>query len=220
MMYYTYAHIRPDTGDIFYVGKGCKKRAYDKFDRNNHWKNVVNKNNGKFEVRILNWFNNEQDALESEIWQISQLNAAGVLTNITSGGDNPPINRMFGLNNPMTRPEVAKKAKETAKIIRNNEQYRKRISQARKGKATGDANAMRQPEQKGIFEGLNNAMSKYEHREKHYSENKTKGENNGMFGRTGDKNPMFGKPSAMRGKKNLGIAWAAQCKTWQHYWGA
>lgn len=217
-MFYTYVHIRPDDEAVFYVGKGSKKRAYSSSDRNPHWHNVVNKNNGNFKVVILNWFNNEEDALNAEIWQISELKKLGNLVNILPGGDSPPV--LDGDKNPMRNPEIAKKSGLTRRGTKRNSEVKAKISQSRKGKATGDSNAMRKPEQNGIFEGLNNSMSKYEHREKHYSENKTRGENNGMFGRTGDKNPMFGKPSAMRGKKNLGIAWAAQCKTWQHYWGA
>lgn len=219
-MYYTYAHVRPDTGNIFYVGKGKGGRARSVYDRNDHWHNVVNKNGGKFEIRILNWFKNEKDALESEIWQIAKLKPDGCLVNKTPGGDATPIVRMFGVKNPMKRPEVALKSKQSLKPIRETKEFRDKVSKSRKGKGRGDANAMRKPEQKGIFSGLKNSMSKYVNREKHYSENKTRGSQNGMFGRSGDKNPMFGKPSAMRGKKNLGIAWAAECKTWQRYWGA
>lgn len=87
MMYYTYAHIRPDTGVIFYVGKGSKKRAHSKDNRHKHWHHVVNKNKGKFEVRILNWFNNEDDAMSSEVWQIAKLRPLGLLVNKTDGGE-------------------------------------------------------------------------------------------------------------------------------------
>lgn len=87
MFYYTYAHIRPDTGAIFYIGKGHKKRAYNHRGRNKHWHSVVNLNDGRFEVKILNWFNNENDALESEIWQIAEFIQEGNLVNKTPGGD-------------------------------------------------------------------------------------------------------------------------------------
>jgi hypothetical protein len=218
--YYTYAHIRPDTGVIFNVGKGKGKRAWSAAVRNKHWHHVVDKNEGKFDVRILNWFNNEDDAYAAEIWQIAELAPLGNLVNKTPGGDRPPKTRMFGSKNPMTRPEVSLKQTQTMRPLREDPAYREKCAEGRKGKGTGDRNGMRQPEQKGIFDGLNNSMSKYEHREKHYSDNKTKGPRNGMYGKTGSKNPAYGKPSAMRGKKNLGIAWVAECKTWQHYWGA
>jgi hypothetical protein len=216
--YYTYAHIRPDTGVIFNVGKGKEKRAYSKYDRNLHWHNVVKKNDGKFEVRILNWFNNEDDAYAAEIWQIAELAPLGHLVNKTPGGDAPPVLR--GDKNPMRNPDIARKNGLTQRGRKRSPEFIKKVSLGRKGKGTGDRNGMRQPEQKGIFDGLNNSMSKYEHREKYYSDNKTKGPRNGMYGKTGSKNPAYGKPNAMRGKKNLGIAWVAECKTWQHYWGA
>lgn len=220
MLFYTYAHVRPDTGHIFYVGKGRNRRAYCSSKRSLHWCNIVKKNSGKFTVRILNWFADEQTAYISEMWQIATLQPLGFLVNKTPGGESPPIIRMFGDKNPMTRPAVAEKAKKSAERIRKDPVYRARISKARKGKALGDANAMRKPENIGIFSGAKNAMAKYEHREKHYSNNKTRGKLNGMYGRCGAQNPAFGKPSAMRGRKNLGLAWAAQNKTWQPYWGA
>lgn len=194
-MYYTYGHIRPDTGVIFYVGQGSRRRARSRDGRNPHWRKVVFKNNGKFDIIIFNWFNNLDDALASEIWQIAKLSHEGNLVNKTPGGD---------CGRPGERSDDEKK----------------QTSISRRGKAIGDANPMRKPEQKGIFVGLKNCMSKYEFREKHYSNNKTKGSNNGMYGKVGDKNPAFGKPSAMRGKKNLGLAWVAECKKWQRYWGA
>ena len=218
MMYYTYAHIRPDTGVIFYVGKGKRKRAYSTHNRNLRWRNTVKKNNGIFIVKILNWFNNEDDAYAAEIWQIAELKHLGFLVNKTPGGDRPPV--MYGDENPLRRPEVKAKHPVLQKGFVRSQGFGDRVSKGRKGKGTGDRNAMRQPERAGIFSGLNNSMSKYEHREKHYSENKTRGELNGMHGKTGSANPAYGKPSAMRGKKNLGLAWVAECKTWQHYWGA
>ena len=218
MMYYTYAHIRPDTGVIFYIGKGSKQRVYSHYDRNTYWKNIVRKNGGVFEVKILNWFNNEADALASEIWQISALREFDNLVNLTEGGENPP--KLCGENNPMRRPEVVAKHRMVQKGCVRSDGFGSRVSKGRKGKGAGDRNGMRKPEQARIFSGLNNSMSKYEHRERHYSDNKTKSSKNGMYGRTGELNPAYGKPSAMRGKKNLGIAWAAANKTWQPYWGA
>jgi len=86
-MYYTYGHIRPDTGVLFYVGKGCKRRAYSLENRNNRWHNIVNKNDGNFTVVIFNWFSDEADAYYSERWQIAQLKHSGHLVNQTPGGE-------------------------------------------------------------------------------------------------------------------------------------
>jgi hypothetical protein len=106
MMFYTYAHIRPDTGVIFYVGKGKKRRAYSKSARNDDWHDVVNKNCGKFEIKILNWFNSEEDAYNAEIWQISQLSALGNLVNRASGG-----NGVVGWSENMRRRHSEQKRK-------------------------------------------------------------------------------------------------------------
>lgn len=39
--YYIYLHINPLTNQIFYVGKGKNKRAFDKKGRNSEWKSIV-----------------------------------------------------------------------------------------------------------------------------------------------------------------------------------
>lgn len=36
---------------------------------------------------------------------------------------------------------------------------------------------------------------------------------------TGAGNPMYGKPSNMRGKSNIGVSWFQSCVRHQHYWG-
>ena len=48
-----YIHIRPDINEPFYVGKGVPGREIRLCGRNQHWKNIVNKNKGKFEFEIL-----------------------------------------------------------------------------------------------------------------------------------------------------------------------
>ena len=49
-----YAHIRPDTDSVFYIGiSKTKSRPYSKHNRNNYWKNIVAKCNGEFTVNIL-----------------------------------------------------------------------------------------------------------------------------------------------------------------------
>lgn len=137
MMYYTYAHIRPDTGSFFYIGKRQKKRAFVKKGRGKHWQNVVKKNNGVFEVKVLNWFNNEEDAYESEIWQIAQLKPLESLVNETPGGDAPP--KMVGALNPQKKkagtPEIKESARKAAATRKRNGLN-----------FEGDSNSMRRPE--------------------------------------------------------------------------
>jgi group I intron endonuclease len=66
MRFYVYTHTRPDKNAVFYVGKGQRDRAYNNYHRNIHWKRVVGKNNKKFIVNIIAYFNNESDALKKE----------------------------------------------------------------------------------------------------------------------------------------------------------
>lgn len=61
-----YIHIRPDINEPFYVGKGVHGRENKLYGRNQHWKNVVNKNNGIFESKVLFEGLSEEEALQKE----------------------------------------------------------------------------------------------------------------------------------------------------------
>ncbi len=90
-MFYTYAHTRKDTGQVFYIGKGTKRRAWSKQDRNNYWKNIVAKYCG-FEVLMIAKNMDEELSLLCEIETIDLYKRRGVrLCNLTDGGDNPPV---------------------------------------------------------------------------------------------------------------------------------
>lgn len=41
--FYVYGHYRKDTNTLFYVGKGCRDRAWSKRGRNKLWQRIVNK---------------------------------------------------------------------------------------------------------------------------------------------------------------------------------
>ena len=86
-MFYVYEHIRPDTGVVFYVGKGSGYRAGTTQHRNPYWKNVVAKS-GTFIVRKIVKNINEELAFLAEQERIDQLKRIGVkLTNLTDGGE-------------------------------------------------------------------------------------------------------------------------------------
>lgn len=82
--FYVYEHLKPNTGEVFYIGKGCKNRAYETRSRNNHWTNIVNKYG--LEVNII--YNNltNQEAGQKEV---DLINFYGLenLCNMTQGGD-------------------------------------------------------------------------------------------------------------------------------------
>ena len=62
--FYVYAHYKKSNDELFYIGKGSTSRAYVKSKRNIHWKNIVNKHG--FNYKILEYFDNENDALKME----------------------------------------------------------------------------------------------------------------------------------------------------------
>lgn len=83
MRYYIYAHRRNDTGEIFYIGKGCGKRAWKKSDRSEWWKRVEAKNGRT--VEIISRGLSENDAFELEQLVISEI-GRGHLCNLRDGG--------------------------------------------------------------------------------------------------------------------------------------
>lgn len=82
-----YIHIRPDTNEPFYVGKGIPKREKSKHGRNQYWHNIINKNNGIFEPKILFEELSEEEALlkEREI-ELDLRNKGYILANIAECG--------------------------------------------------------------------------------------------------------------------------------------
>lgn len=84
-MYYTYIHRRADDYRIFYVGKGLKRRPYSTW-RSNYWHNVANKHG--YIVQVLCAFDNEQDAIDHEVFLIKYFRSLNQpLVNHTDGGE-------------------------------------------------------------------------------------------------------------------------------------
>lgn len=85
--FYTYLHKKP-CGEIFYVGKGKGKRAWDKQHRNHLWQDVVLQYG--YVVEIIDNNISESQALECEqflISEIGRLSTGGTLVNLTKGGE-------------------------------------------------------------------------------------------------------------------------------------
>src|SRR5690554_3467304 len=99
MSHFLYRHIRKDTGEVFYVGIGTKRkkksykairnRAFDKRNRNELWHRIVNK--GGYEVEILLESDDYEFIKDKEIEFIElygrRINGTGCLANFTDGGD-------------------------------------------------------------------------------------------------------------------------------------
>lgn len=82
-----YIHIRPDTNEPFYVGKGVPGREIRLCGRNQYWHNIINKNNGIFKSKILFKGLSEEEALlkEREI-ELDLKNKGYILANIIECG--------------------------------------------------------------------------------------------------------------------------------------
>jgi len=85
-MYYVYSHLRKDTNEPFYVGKGKGKRCFSENARNLYWKKVANK--AGYEVKILVSNIDEELAFMAEAECIDLYKRIGYkLTNMTDGGE-------------------------------------------------------------------------------------------------------------------------------------
>jgi|688.fasta_scaffold823794_2 hypothetical protein len=84
--FYIYEHIRPDTNQVFYVGKGKGNRC-NSLRRNIYWKRIVAKAGG-FNVRKIVENIDEELAFLAEQERIDQIKRLGyVLCNATNGGE-------------------------------------------------------------------------------------------------------------------------------------
>ena len=97
MKFYIYKHTRPDTGEVFYIGKGnTSKNSHEEryktsSGRNKMWKYIVEKNNRVFIPEIICYCDTQIEANELERYYIDlygrrNLNK-GTLCNMTDGGD-------------------------------------------------------------------------------------------------------------------------------------
>ena len=112
--FYIYFHLKQNTDEIFYVGKGFGNRAYSN-QRSIFWKRTVSKYGG-FTVKIVEENLTEFLANEREKYYIAKYgrrdNNTGILVNHTDGGDGS-TGRIFSV------------------------ETRKRMSNNRKGKSKG-----------------------------------------------------------------------------------
>lgn len=91
--YYVYLHRSKETDEVFYVGKGSGKRAWNSEKRNPNWKSKVEELDGNWKVEIY-----EDDLTENEAFRIEEKlvkefgffdDENDQLTNRFPGGDMP-----------------------------------------------------------------------------------------------------------------------------------
>lgn len=168
MTFYVYEYFKKEDDEVFYVGKGTKRRMYELHNRNRYFNAVY----GKYEcdVRIYKDGLTNEQACEIERDRIAELKVIGqAYCNFTEGGT--------GFSTGKLNPIFKRMEEGTAKLFDGTENYRsftgrkhteesKRLmSQNRKGK--------------GGQYGADNPM---------YGKG-FKGKDNPMYGKTGDLHP-------------------------------
>ena len=120
-MFYIYRHIRPDTNEVFYIGKGLEdsNRHLSKQGRNKYWHNIVNKNNGQYEVEIMMDGLTHEEAIGKE-QEFIQLYFE-TLCNLSLGGESGH----YGCKHS---EETKKKMSESHKHLEFSEEHKRKLS--------------------------------------------------------------------------------------------
>lgn len=87
-IYYIYKHTRIDTNEVFYVGKGCRNRAYTRNGRNPYWKHITAKS--EYIIDIIESGLSEEEAFSKEKELIILYKKQGLCkANLIEGGTLP-----------------------------------------------------------------------------------------------------------------------------------
>jgi hypothetical protein len=205
-LFYVYEHLRNDTNQIFYVGKGKvgSGRSNITFGRNQYWKRVVKKANG-FRVHKVVENVSELFAFQKEIERIAELKSAGIrLCNMTDGGDGASgykhteeslhkmsfsqlgeKGNMYGKHHP---EKIKKKISEGGLGLKRSDETRKKISKAQLGEKNHQFGKKKSVE---TLAKLSEALS---------------GKNHPMYGLIGEKSPNFGRKLSEETKNKIGRA--------------
>lgn len=163
--FYVYLHRRADSKEVFYVGKGSGRRAWNTQYRSEYWHRVAGKYGVEIEMAAEGL--TEADAFALEIELIAHHKARGVrLVNATIGGEgasgakrSDETRRRLSIaitgikKRPWTdeeralralwqtgrkqTPEAIEKTAAASRGLKRSEETRRRMSEALKGKNTG-----------------------------------------------------------------------------------
>lgn len=124
-----YRHSRLDNNEVFYIGIGkTEKRAYSIYNRNKHWKHIVNKYGYSVEIiaKVETW----ELACELEQFLIQEYGrkdlGTGTLVNMTDGGE--------GRTNIVVSEETRQKMSKAKKGETHSEEAKLKMSLSKKGK--------------------------------------------------------------------------------------
>ena len=179
--FYIYAHINKLTKDIFYIGKGKDRRAYDKNKRNKKWKQYTSQN--EYQVIILQDNMLEDDALKLEEFLIKKIGREN-LCNLTDGGESG-CGYQFTEEHKNYYKELFKGQKNPFYGKKHNQETINLISQKNKGKERSEFSRKIASEICKNRIGNKHPMYGKKHKEetKLKISNMVKGENNPMFGK-------------------------------------
>lgn len=108
--FYVYLHRRATDNKVFYVGKGCGRRAWTQHNRSTYWKNVANKHGLVVEIVFDNL--SEEDAFQCEIDAILEFKYMGEpLVNLTKGGPGSSVRGRKASDESKTKMSLARKNK-------------------------------------------------------------------------------------------------------------
>jgi len=178
--YCIYRHLKPD-GTVFYIGMGSNiKRPYSKRNRNNYWKNIINKYG--YEVQILSQNLSKKEVCDLEILLIEYYGridlGLGTLVNMTKGGDGV-----------LDISEETKKKKRQSQIGKGGMKGKDNPMYGKTGELNPNYGSKRTKEQR-----LNMRKSQI---------GKHKGELNHMWGLKGKNSPNYGKKRTEEQKQKL-----------------
>ena len=122
-----YMHKKKSNNEVFYIGKGLRRRVSDASNRNKHWHNIVNKHG--FTAVVIEDGLTDEEAIELEVLCISEIGrkdiGTGPLVNMTIGGD--------GVLGAVVTKETRDKISKAGKGRVMSEDTRRKLSEARKG---------------------------------------------------------------------------------------
>ena len=151
--YYVYVHRKMTNNEIFYVGKGCGSRAWNSHGRNKYWQNIVNKHG--YSVEVVEDCLEESVSLEREVHYIKILGERYKLANFTNGGDSPVFNEESRKKMSMARKgrKLTEAHKQALRESYKRTDHTKAIEASRKKSVDSNLYVFENIETLEIFEG-------------------------------------------------------------------
>lgn len=126
--YYVYEWYNVDTNEVFYVGKGCGKRAYDIKHRNHKFNEYYNTHNTNVRILFSELSENEAFQKEKEVYN-DYLEKGYTLCNLMECGQGglgqiwtDEMRKYWSEHNPMKEPE------QIERMIKENPMKNKEIA--------------------------------------------------------------------------------------------